>query len=63
MTSSSISSYLASSTALMTKLASLNAANATSQTNSRLTLIGNDLQAQLNKKVAVLASSRRRTPS
>ena len=54
MTSSSISSYLASSTALMTKLASLNAANAASQTNSRLTLIGNDLQAQLNKKVAAL---------
>lgn len=54
MTSASISSFLASSTALMNKLASLNAANATSQTNNRLTLIGNDLQAQLNKKVAAL---------
>lgn len=54
MTSSSISSYLASSTALMNKLASLSAANASSQTNSRLTLIGNDLQAQLNTKVAAL---------
>lgn len=54
MTSTAISNALASGTALMNKLASLNAAQAASETNARLTLIGNDLQAQLNKKVAQL---------
>ncbi|MGO8921297.1 MAG: hypothetical protein ACLQJR_35885 [Stellaceae bacterium] len=54
MTSSAISTAISAGTALMNKLASLNAANAASQTNSRLTLIGNDLQSQLNKKVAQL---------
>ncbi len=54
MTSSAINTALAASTMLMNKLAAVNAANAASQTNNRLTLIQNDLNAQLDKKIAQL---------
>lgn len=54
MTSSAINTALATSTMLMTKLAAVNAANAASQTNNRLTLIQNDINAQLNQKIAQL---------
>lgn len=54
MTTSAIKSVLAATTALMSKLAAVNAANASLQTNNRLALIGNQITAQLNKKIAQL---------
>jgi hypothetical protein len=54
VTSSAINTALATSTMLMTKLAAVNAANAASQTNNRLTLIQNDINAQLDEKIAQL---------
>jgi hypothetical protein len=52
--SSSIKSALAASSVLMSKLVAASATNAAALTNSRLTLIGNQINAQLNKKIAQL---------
>lgn len=54
VSTSSISSTLTINNALISKLAAASAANAQSMANYRLQLIGNDLTAQLNKKIAAL---------
>jgi hypothetical protein len=50
----SISTAISTGQMLMNKLASVSAANAAATSNSRLTLIGNDISNQLNQKIAQL---------
>lgn len=54
MTTSAISTAISAGTALMNKLAAVSAANAATATNNRLTLIGNDINNQLNQQISQL---------